>query len=168
MFASIRRSLGDTMASKTFNEKLKDSKDMPKIVVIENSRAIRTYGGTDMLIAPPIFYDEIMAEVPRGKVITAVDIREFLAKQYDADFTCPMTSGIFINLAARASCERDHDRIPFWRTLKSNGELNSKYPGGIEYQKKMLEAEGLEIYCRGRKHFRYYVKNYENNLYKLE
>lgn len=156
------------MSRKTFNDKLKDSKDMPKIVVIENKRSIDRYGGQNMLIAPPIFYNGIMSEIPYGKVITAKDIREFLAKRIGADFTCPMTTGIFINLSARASCERDGDRIPFWRTLKTDGELNPKYPGGIEYQKKKLEDEGHEIYTRGRKNIRYFVKDYENNLYNLE
>ena len=164
----MRSSLGDTMARKTFNEKLKDSKDMPKIVVIEDEKSIERYGGQNMLIAPPMFYNGIMAEIPYGKVITAKKIREFLAKRHHADFTCPMTAGIFINLAAHANCERDFDRIPFWRTLKTDGELNPKYPGGIEYQIKKLQAEGHEIYTRGRKHLRYFVKDYENNLYELK
>ena len=163
----MRSNLGDTMARKTFNEKLQDSKDMPKIVVIEDERSVERYGGKNMLVAPPIHYSGIMAEVPEGKVITISEIRQYLADFYDADFTCPMTAGIFINLSARASCERKTDRIPFWRTLKANGELNPKYPGGIEYQRKMLEAEGHEIYTRGRKNIRYFVKDFENNLYDL-
>ena len=34
---------------------------------------------------------------------------------------------------------------PFWRTLKSTGELNPKYPGGIAAQARRLRAEGLAI-----------------------
>ena len=119
--------LDDTMAHKSFNEKLQDSKDMPKILVIEDKKSIERYGGKKMLIAPPIEYNEIMAEIPEGKVITAAEIREFLAERHDADFTDPMTAGIFISLCAQASNERKSDRIPFWRTLKSDGELNPKY-----------------------------------------
>lgn len=123
------------MARKSFNEKLQDSKDMPKIVVINDEKSIERYGGKNMLIAPPIAYSEIMTKIPEGKLITAKEIREFLAEKYDADFTCPLTAGIFINLSAHASCERQSNGIAFWRTLKTDGELNPKYPGGIEYQK---------------------------------
>lgn len=155
------------MARKTFNDKLQDSKDMPKIVVIDNEKSVERYGGKNMLIAPPLEYNDIMARIPEGKLITIREIREFLAVKYNADFTCPMTAGIFINLSARASCERETDQIPFWRTLKSNGELNPKYPGGIEYQKEMLESEGHSIITKGRKNIRYFVDEYENNLYEL-
>ena len=156
------------MARKTFNEKLQDSKDMPKIVVIEDEKSIERYGGKNMLIAPPVEYNEIMSLIPEGKLITAKEIRQYLSKKHGSDFTCPMTAGIFINLSAQASNERDDDKIPFWRTLKTDGELNPKYPGGIEYQREMLEREGHEIFTKGRKNIRYFVKDFENDLYDLE
>lgn len=157
------------MVRKSFNEKLQDSKDMPKIVVVEDEKSIERYGGKNMLIAPPLMYNEIMSKVPKGKVTTVGNIRQFLADRDDeADFTCPMTAGIFISLAAQASCERESDRIPFWRTLKSDGELNPKYPGGIEYQMEKLASEGHTFTTKGRKNIRYFVENYENFLYDLE
>lgn len=156
------------MARKSFNEKLKDSKDMPKIVEIADEKSIERYGGKNMLIAPPMAYNEIMARIPEGRLVTAREIRDFLANEHDADFTCPMTAGIFISLSAQASCERNDDRIPFWRTLKTDGELNPKYPGGIEYQKKKLLSEGHEIFTRGRKNIKYFVEDYENFLYDLK
>lgn len=155
------------MARKSFNEKLNDSKDMPKIVEITDAKSVKRYGGTQMLIAPPLEYDEIMAQVPEGKIITVRQIREYLADKHGAEFTCPMTAGIFISLAAQASCERDDNRIPFWRTLKSDGELNPKYPGGIEYQKEMLSKEGHAFYTKGRKNIRYFVENHEDCLFDL-
>ena len=156
------------MARKTFNEKLQDSKDMPKIVVIDDEKSIERYGGSQMLIAPPLEYNEIMAQIPEGKLITTREIREYLAKKHNAEFTCPMTAGIFISLSAQASCERTEDRIPFWRTLKTDGELNPKYPGGIEYQKEKLASEGHTFTTKGRKNIRYFVENYDNFLYDLE
>ena len=155
------------MARKSFNEKLQDSKDMPKIIEVTDEKSVERYGGTQMLIAPPLEYDEIMSKVPEGKVITITEIRDFLANKHGSDFTCPMTAGIFISLSAQASCERDHDRIPFWRTLKANGELNPKYPGGVEYQMKKLEEEGHSFIKRGRKNIRYFVESYEDSLYDL-
>lgn len=156
------------MARKTFNEKLQDSKDMPKIVVIDDAKSVERYGGKNMLIAPPLEYNGIMSKIPEGKLITTKEIRQYLAKKYEADFTCPMTAGIFINISAQASWERESDKIPFWRTLKTDGELNPKYPGGMEFQKEKLIGEGHEIYTRGRKNIRYFIKDFENNLYDLE
>lgn len=153
--------------AKSFNEKLQDSKDMPKIVEVTDAKTVERYGGTQMLIAPPLEYSEIMARVPEGRVITISEIREFLARKHNADFTCPMTAGIFISLSARASCERTDDRIPFWRTLKSEGELNHKYPGGIKYQMEKLSDEGHTFKKRGRKNIRYFVENFEDSLYDL-
>ena len=51
------------MARKSFNEKLQNSKDMPKIVVIDDEKSIERYGGSQMLIAPPLEYNEIMAQI---------------------------------------------------------------------------------------------------------
>ena len=112
-------------------------------------------------------YNEIISRIPEEKVLTIKEIGEFLAKKHGAEFTCPMTAGIFINLAARVSCECEDDKIPFWRCLKSDGELNPKYPGGVDYQREMLEAEGHTFTTRGRKNIRYFVKDYEKNLFRL-
>lgn len=78
-----------------------------------------------------------------------------------------MTAGIFISLSAQASCERADDKIPFWRTLKADGELNPKYPGGIEYQMEKLASEGHTFKTRGRKNIRYFVEDFEDSLYDL-
>ena len=156
------------MARKTFNEKLNDSKDMPKIIRVIDEKSVKRYGGENMLIAPPLEYNEIMSKIPKGKVITITEIREFLAKKHNAEFTCPLTAGIFLSLAAQASEEREDNKIAFWRTLKKDGELNPKYPGGVEYQKEMLEMEGHSFITKGRKNIRYFVEDYEDKLFKLE
>lgn len=153
---------------KDFNAMLHDSKDMPKFQTITDERSIEKYGGSRMYFAPPIDYDKIMRLVPRGKVITVGKIREHFTKTSGADFTEPITAGIFVSIAAWASYQRSGDKTPYWRTLKANGELNEKYPGGIEAQKEMLEAEGHMIIQRGRKNIRYYVKDYEKVLFALE
>lgn len=153
---------------KDFNAMLKDGKDMPKIVEITDEKSIEKYGGRRMYFAPPLDYDAVMRRVPEGMVITVGDIREYFASQNDADFTDPITAGIFCSIAAWASFQRSDDKTPYWRTLKANGELNPKYPGGVEEQKRLLEAEGHNIIKKGRTNIRYYVKDYENFLYRLD
>ncbi len=152
------------MPRKTFNEKLNDSKDMPKIVELTDPASIARFHGSRMLIAPPVAYDGIMKRVPAGKLLTTNEIRDYLAREHGADFTCPLTAGIFINIAARASEERGADETPYWRTLKKGGELSEKYPGGPESQKALLEAEGHTVILKGRKLF---VRDYEQKLFEL-
>lgn len=152
---------------KDFNAMLHDSKDMPKMQTITDQKSIEKYGGSRMYFAPPIAYDEIMKKVPYGKVITVGRIREYFAEKSDADFTEPITAGIFVSIAAWASDQRSEDKTPYWRTLKANGELNAKYPGGMEAQKEKLEAEGHTVIQKGRKNIRYFVKAYEKVLFDL-
>ncbi len=153
---------------KDFNAMLNDSKDMPKFQVITDEKSIKKYGGSRMYFAPPIDYDKVMRLVPYGKLIMVSGIRDYFAKISGADFTEPITAGIFVSIAAWASFQRKEDKTPYWRTLKANGELNAKYPGGVEAQKEMLEKEGHTVIQKGRKNIRYFVKDYENKLYQIE
>ena len=153
--------------NKDFNAMLHDSKDMPKIQTITDEKSIEKYGGSRMYFAPPMDYDKIMKRIPFGSVITVGKIREYFAKLSGADFTEPITAGIFVSIAAWASHQRSENKTPEVRTLKANGELNEKYPGGIEAQKERLEAEGHTVIQRGRKNIRYYVKEYEKVLFEL-
>ena len=152
---------------KDFNRMLHDSKDMPKFQIITDQKSIEKYGGDRMYFAPPIDYDRVMRQVPSGKVLTVGKIREYFARLSGADFTEPITAGIFVAIAAWASYQRSEDETPYWRTLKADGELNAKYPGGVKAQKEKLEAEGHTIVQKGRKNIRYYVKDYESVLFNL-
>ena len=153
---------------KDFNAMLHKDTDMPRIQIVTDEATIKKYGGEKMFFAPPVTYDEIMKKVPRGKVITVGAIREYLAEENGADFTDPITAGIFVSIAAWASHQRTEHETPYWRTLKANGELNAKYPGGIAAQKEKLEAEGHTVVERGRKNIRYYVKDYEKVPFELK
>jgi len=151
------------MAKKTYNEKLLSPADLPKIEDLSDKpEMVKRLGGPQMLIAAPMQYNEIMAKIPYGRVTTVDRIRAYLAKQADADVTCPLTAGIFTNICARASVERSADHIPWWRTLKAKGELNEKYPEG---QKPLLEMEGHTIVQKGKG---YFVADFEEKLFDLE
>ena len=98
-----------------------------------------------------------MRRVPRGKLISLKELRAVLAKKHCADVAFPITTGIFSWIAAHAAQEQfdfGKKRVtPLWRTLKTCGELNAKYPGGIEGLRKQLRAEGHKIVKRGKKVF---------------
>ena len=108
-----------------------------------------------------------MRLVPFGKLLTVGEIRDYFARESGADFTEPITAGIFVSIAAWASDQRETDKTPYWRILKAKGELNPKYPGGVMAQKEMLEKEGHTVVQRGRTNIRYYVKDYEKVLVEL-
>lgn len=152
---------------KDFNAMLNDNKDMPKIQIITDQKSIEKYGGNRMYFAPPLDYDRVMKQIPFGKVITVGKIREYFAKLNDADFTEPITAGIFVSIAAWASHQRSEDETPYWRALRANGELNAKYLGGVEAQKAKLEAEGHVVIQKGRTNIKHFVKDYEKVLYEL-
>lgn len=153
---------------KDFNAMLRDSKDMPKFQTITDQKSIEKYGGDRMYFAPPIEYDRVMRTIPYGRLTTVGEIREYFARQSGADFTEPITAGIFVSIAAWASFQRTEDETPYWRTLKAGGELNPKYPGGVEAQKEKLEAEGHAVIKKGRTNIKYYVKDYEKLLVPLK
>ena len=152
---------------KDFNAMLHDSKDMPKFQIITDRKSIEKYGGNRMYFAPPMEYDCVMKRIPFGKLTTVGEIRDYFAKISGADFTEPITAGIFVSIAAWASFQRSEEETPWWRTLKANGELNAKYPGGMEAQKEKLEAEGHRVIQKGRTNIRYFVKDYEKYLFDL-
>jgi hypothetical protein len=141
---------------KTWREKLADSKGHPTVGPVSGAMSYRWGTGT-MVIPAPIEVDEVMRSIRIGQLITIDDIRRILAAKHGADFACPITTGIFAWIAAHAANEAEQEgkrRItPYWRTLKSGGELNPKYPGGIDNIKARLEAEGHLIVQRRKRFF---------------
>ena len=153
---------------KDFNAMLHKDKGMPKIQIVADEATVKKYGGDRMYFAPPVDYDRVMKTVPYGKVTTVGAIREYFARSNGADFTDPITAGIFVSIAAWASFQRTEDETPYWRTLKAGGELNPKYPGGTAAQKERLEAEGHTVIQKGRTNIRFYVKDYEKAMHMPE
>jgi alkylated DNA nucleotide flippase Atl1 len=106
-----------------------------------------------------------MKSVPEGKLVTINQIRAALARKHKATIGCPITTGIFAWVAANAAEESKQkgERMitPYWRTLKTGGVINEKYPGGVEGQKKLLEKEGHKVIQKGKN---YIVVSYEKTL----
>jgi alkylated DNA nucleotide flippase Atl1 len=157
---------------KTWREKLHNNKSMPKILEFDPKfpcgKALAKRGakpGDQVVLAPPLEVEEIMRSVPRGKLITLDEICEYLSKKHGTNFCCTLTTGIFVMIAANAAEEAreegEEDITPYWRTLKVDGYLNEKYPGGANAQRAMLEEEGFTITKKGS---RYRVENYQEHL----
>ena len=152
---------------KSWCEKLNDSKGLPKVEKIAGKMSKRWGTGT-VVIPAPIEVDEIMHKIPKGRLTTINEIRAALARKHKATIGCPITTGIFAWIAANAAEERkqkgEEDNSPYWRTLKTGGMLNEKYPGGVEAQKVLLEKEGHKIVQKGKN---YIVADHEKSLAQL-
>ncbi|HKZ34553.1 MAG TPA: MGMT family protein [Patescibacteria group bacterium] len=152
---------------KDWVQKLHDSKDLPRVEPITKKMS-KLWGSGTLVIPAPIEVDAFMKRVPHGRLTTIQEIREALAKKHHATIACPLTTGIFAWIAAYASEQTKHegktDTTPYWRTLKAGGQLNEKYPGGIEPQKKLLEKEGHTVVMKGNRAF---VQQFEQSLAHL-
>ena len=152
---------------KSWRDKLADDKGLPKVERITEKMSKRWGKGT-VVIPAPREVNELMRKVPRGRLVTINEIRKTLARRHGATIGCPITTGIFAWISAGAAAEDESEGIkrftPYWRTLKSGGELNPKYPGGVEGQKVRLESEGHTVITKGK---RFFVNNYEKDLVNL-
>ena len=150
---------------KSWREKLADSKGLPKVSEVTGKMA-RRWGRGTMVIPAPLEVDALMKQVPRGRLVTINELRAALAAKHRASFACPLTTGIFAWIAAHAAAEAAGNgakRItPYWRTLKNDGELNPKYPGGVARVAKRLKGEGHQVVRKGK---RLFVEGYEKALF---
>jgi hypothetical protein len=166
---SVNHAATSTMSAKkkkSWREKLADHKGLPRTGNIEGKMTTRWGTGT-MVIPAPLEVDELMRCVPKGKLVTINELRAALARKHGVNIACPITTGIFSWLAAHAADEAVQEGArqvtPYWRTLKSGGELNPKYPGGIAALKKQLRAEGHAFVQKGQ---RTLVADFEKALVK--
>ncbi len=152
--------------TKNFNAMLHDSKDMPKIQIITDRKSIEKYGGNKMYFAPPLDYDRVMKRVPYGRVTTVGEIREYFAKQSGADFTEPITAGIFVSIAAWASHQRPGTKR---RIEDAEGERGTqrKISGRHRVAEGKAGGGGTCHPLQRPKNIRYYVKDYEKVLFAL-
>lgn len=111
-----------------------------------------------MYISTPKEIEGVIRRVPKGKLITTAQIAEKLSKKYKVDFTCPLTTGIFVSIIANVAEEeiaqgKNRNSVaPYWRVIKPpKGYLYDKYLGSKFPQKKYLEAEGMKVVPSGTK-----------------
>ena len=121
---------------------------LPKLVPVPEGMAKRLGSGM-MLIPTALEVDAMIRKIPRGQVSTVSQIRRRLARWHNADVTCPLVTGIFLRIVAEAA-EEDGisgkpDITPYWRVLREDGGLYTKFPGGMDAQACRLMEEGHEV-----------------------
>jgi alkylated DNA nucleotide flippase Atl1 len=144
---------------KSWRDRLASYPHLPNVKEIP--LAMRKRHGEGTIATPsPLEVEEAMRGVPEGRLATVLGIGQDIAVRHSATIGCTVTTAIFAHMVAHAT-EESPERTPYWRTLKIGGELNPKYPGGIEAQMARLEAEGHTVVQRGK---RYFVEDFARKL----
>ncbi|OHB68703.1 MAG: hypothetical protein A2Y77_17065 [Planctomycetes bacterium RBG_13_62_9] len=156
-----------TRARKTWHEKLENPVEgLPKVVDVPD-KWMKMMGGRRVLVPTPMMVHDLVQIVPERKLITVGQIRQQLAQPFQADSTCPLTTGIFLRIISEAA-EEDRQagkkRItPYWRVVKDDGSLNPKFPGGVLSHAEKLREEGHAVTAgKGKKPPR--VVDFEQSL----
>lgn len=103
--------------------------------------------GSMMFIATPKHIDQYIKEIKVGKHIDIKTLRKDLALANNADYTCPVTTGIFLRIVAEANYEklqqgkRLSEITPFWRVIEPNSTLAKKLTFGQEFLQQQIEKE---------------------------
>ena len=103
--------------------------------------------GSKMFIPTPRIIDDYIKHIPFGKSTELSIMRNDLAIDYQADKTCPVTTGIFLRIVSEASYEElksgkgIEEVTPFWRIVNPKSKLANKLECGAEFINKQRESE---------------------------
>jgi len=130
---------------KSWLDKLNEHKE-PKIKRIDIDFA-DIPSGSNMFIATPKLIDAYIQEIGVGKRIDIKTLRKDLAIEHHADYTCPVTTGIFLRIVAEANYEmwqqgKPLEEItPFWRVIDPNSALAKKLTLRQDFLRQQIEKE---------------------------
>lgn len=130
---------------KTWLDKLNEEKE-PKIKRIDIDFA-DIPAGSLMFIATPKLIDAYIQQIGIGKRIDIKTLRKDLAIEHNADYTCPVTTGIFLRIVAEANYEKLQNGksvkeiTPFWRVIEPKSALAKKLTFGEEFLLQQIEKE---------------------------
>lgn len=102
-----------------------------------------------MLIPTPAVVAAYVANIPKGESRTMPQMREDLAAAHRADFTCPLTAGIFLRIASELAWEQHQngtsldDITPFWRVVDVKSPMAQKLACGVNFITQQRRCEGI-------------------------
>ncbi|HRG81659.1 MAG TPA: hypothetical protein PLO99_04035 [Chitinophagaceae bacterium] len=105
--------------------------------------------GSSMLIATPLIVDQYIRQIPRGHFSDIRQIRKDLAAEYHAQYTCPISTGIFVRIVAEAAFEEYENGkalaqiTPFWRALSAKSPSAKKLSFGMNFLLEQQRKEGI-------------------------
>ncbi len=105
--------------------------------------------GALMLIATPGIIANYVSKIPAGKTRTIHAMRNELAAQHGANATCPVTTAIFLRVAAEVAWDDINagtpmDKvIPFWRIIEPTSTIAKKLRCESNWIQMQRELEKL-------------------------
>ncbi len=133
---------------KSWTDRVSDPTKMHMVKKLEKDFADMP-AGAKMLIATPQIIDEYVRQIPKGKSGRLATMRKDLAVEYGADYTCPVTSGIFLRIVSEAAHEQIEKGTPiskvtpFWRLVDEKSALNKKLSFGEAFVKQQRKKEQI-------------------------
>ena len=106
--------------------------------------------GSLMLIANTKILDQYIKNIPNGEFRSTKQIRRDLAKQFECDVTCPLTTGIFIRIISEAAYQEYKNSnglssiTPFWRVVNKESKLAHKLTCGIPFIAERQKNEKIK------------------------
>ncbi len=135
---------------KTWAEKMEAGGRSPRVKRIEKPFAGRK-AGEKMLIATPRLVESYIRAIPEGQSVDVKTLRDDLAREAGADFTCPVSTGMFLRIVAEAAWEA-HEKgtpidalPPIWRVLDSQSPTLKKLSFDPEFLLAQRRKEGLPV-----------------------
>ena len=132
--------------AKTASEKMRQKKESKQVVLDKDFAGIKA--GQTMLVGTPQMIDAYLKRIPFGETRTIPRLRNELARKHKCDAMCPVSTAIFIRIAAEAAIEAmdagtDASGVtPFWRLLNSGDKIAKKLSvdGAWIDQQRQLES----------------------------
>ncbi len=136
------------MAKKTWIEK----RDADKAFIIKtiDKKFADIPAGSKMFIATPKLIDDYVKHIPFGKTAELSTMRNDLAIEYQADKTCPVTTGIFLRIVSEAAFEelqsgKPIEQVtPFWRMVDPKSKLAAKLECGPDFIENQRRIEAVK------------------------
>jgi hypothetical protein len=106
---------------------------------------------SNMLVATPAIVAAYINEIAKGKEVTTQTLRKDLALQHNADYTCPVSTGIFLRIVAEAAYEKYEQSnslrgvTPFWRVVQPGTPLAKKLSFGQDFLIAQRKKEKLSV-----------------------
>jgi hypothetical protein len=106
--------------------------------------------GDGMYISTPQIIEDYIKQIAKGKSVDTVTMRNDLAVENNAVFTCPLTTGIFLRIVAEAANEQLQQGValknitPFWRMIEPNSPLAKKLSFGQDFLMEQRKKEKID------------------------
>lgn len=126
--------------AKSAKQRLEENKQAKTVILEKDFAGVKK--GQKLFVATPRLVADYICQIPYGETRNIIRMRRELARQHGCDASCPVSTAIFIRIAAQAAIDELSEGrtvsevIPFWRLLQSSDKITGKLS---------IEAEWLDL-----------------------